>query len=140
MAELLLPAAVVARIRAHARRAYPEECCGVLVGRGRRVERSVKAANAAEGQRTRRYTIDPEVLLAIHKEARQTHREVVGYYHSHPGRPARPSAYDLEHAWPEASYLIVALEDGRVVELRSWRIRPGDGRFEEEPCRARRRS
>ncbi len=136
MAELLIPAAVVARIHSHAERAYPEECCGVLVGRGRRVERSVEAANVAPGERARRYAIDSEVLLAVHQEARRARREVVGYYHSHPDRPARPSAFDLECAWPGASYLIVALEDARVVELRSWRIDPG-GRFEEEPWSSR---
>ncbi len=137
MTELLLPAAVLDRICRHAEHTYPEECCGVLIGQGRRVERSVEAANVADGERTRRYAIDSEVLLAVHEEARQRRRDVVGYYHSHPDRPARPSAFDLDHAWPETSYLIVALEDRRVVELRSWRIDPGGDRFEEEPWSTR---
>lgn len=132
MAELIVPRPLLDRVAAHAERCHPEECCGVLVGKGRRVERVVEAANVASEDRTRRYVIAPEALLAVHKEARQEECDVVGYYHSHPGGPARPSAYDLEHAWPGTSYLIVELEDAEVVGMRSFRLCASGDRFEEE--------
>ncbi|MCP4658038.1 MAG: M67 family metallopeptidase [bacterium] len=148
MAQLLLPSASRARIGRHAERAYPEECCGILVGRRAegpvRIEEVVATDNAATRERTRRYLIPPEALLEAHRRARRTEREVVGYYHSHPDRAARPSEHDLEQAWPRASYLIVAVEAGRVAEIRSWRMNEtGDGFVEEppicpppgEPCR-----
>ena len=131
MAELVLPTSMRRRIVDHAERTCPEECCGVLVGRGGRVEQVVEAGNVAES-RSRRYAIDPEVLLAVHKESRSAGRDVVGYYHSHPSGAAWPSAFDLEHAWPGVSYVIVALEDGRTVELRSFRLHGDGDRFEEE--------
>jgi len=58
---------------------------------------------------------------------------VVGFYHSHPDHPARPSAFDLEHAWPFYSYVIVSVEDGAVADMRSWRLRDDRSEFEPEP-------
>jgi proteasome lid subunit RPN8/RPN11 len=142
MSKLVLPAALGARIEAHARRAYPEECCGILVGRLENgaavVEEVAPGRNVATG-RHRRYEVDPAQLVAAHKESRRAGRRVLGYYHSHPDRPAVPSARDLEHAWPDTSYLIVAVAGGEAGELRSFRLAAGGDRFEEErllPCRA----
>jgi proteasome lid subunit RPN8/RPN11 len=56
----------------------------------------------------------------------------VGFYHSHPDHPAEPSSFDLEHAWPYYSYLIVSVRDGRVADARSWRMAPDRSRFEPE--------
>ena len=47
-------------------------------------------------------------------------QEIVGYYHSHPDHPARPSAFDAEHAWPWYSYLIVRIDRGRGADMASW--------------------
>lgn len=143
MSGLALPEALVARIFAHAERSWPEECCGVLLGPrhqvapsgGRQeVDEVVEADNVARGDRRRRYVIAPELLLRVHKEARRTGREVVGYYHSHPGAGAVPSDFDRAHAWPGTRYLIVGLDDARAVGMRSWRLSgTGAEHFEEEP-------
>jgi len=128
----------VAQVSAHAEAAYPEECCGVLVGTPRRgggparVVRVVEAQNVAPGERRRRYSIAPELLFAVHREVRGTEHDVVGYYHSHPGRPAEPSPYDLEHALPGASYLIVGLVAGSVAEIRCFRLGTDGKAFVEE--------
>jgi len=58
--------------------------------------------------------------LRVEKDARARGLEVLGYYHSHPDHPARPSEYDREHAWPWYSYLIVAVEKGVPRDSRSW--------------------
>jgi proteasome lid subunit RPN8/RPN11 len=65
------------------------------------------------------------------KSARAQGLEVVGYYHSHPAGPPRPSAFDRERAWPELSYLIVT----PAGEAHSWRL-GGDGAFVEERVEA----
>ena len=140
MNELRLKSQLLDRITAHAERTWPEECCGVLIGRWiaagndreiLTVEEMVEAENVAEDRRTF-YSIAPETLLAAHKSVRGTPRDVVGYYHSHPRPPPRPSARDLEDALPGVSYQIVALDTGRVVETRSFRLAAdGDG-FDEE--------
>lgn len=123
-----------AAIRRHAALAYPEECCGVLVGTmsavRARVVHLLETANVAP-RRRRRYAIDPESLLFAHRQAREAGQEVVGYYHSHPDASASPSARDLEEAWPGVCYLIVEVVAGAAVALRGWRL-PGQGkRFEE---------
>ena len=123
-------------ISGHASISYPEECCGVLIGRCHSgatfVERVLSVGNEREDSRQNRYLISPETVLAAHKEARSVGLEVVGYYHSHPDHPARPSEFDREHAWPGMSYLIVSVEKRKVVEARSWRLADDREGYDEE--------
>jgi len=134
---LELSAAIAERVRAHLSRAYPEEGCGVLLGRdhgGRRtVERAIGLENRREDSRTHRYLIAPEQFLAADREARDAGLDVVGFFHSHPDHPAEPSAFDREHAWPYYSYLIVSVRDGQVADQRSWRLREDRSGFDPEP-------
>ncbi len=119
-------------IRRHGEASYPKECCGFLIGRAgedaTRVDRVLPTAN--QGGRSDRFSIHPETVLAVHKEARAAGLDVIGFYHSHPDHPARPSRLDREDAWPGLSYVIVAVAGGRAVETRSWRL--SAERFEEE--------
>jgi proteasome lid subunit RPN8/RPN11 len=57
---------------------------------------------------------------------------LLGFYHSHPDHPAEPSQFDLDHAWPNLSYLIVSVRQGQPKEARSWRLKPDRSAFEEE--------
>ncbi|KVK77804.1 C40 family peptidase [Burkholderia sp. MSMB1498] len=73
-------------IRSHAVRAYPHECCGlVIVERGR--ERYVECSNAATGS-------DHFVLPAEEYAAAEDRGAVVAVVHSHPDSPAEPSEAD----------------------------------------------
>lgn len=135
---LEIPAAVLAAAAAHGERAYPEECCGLLLGRplpggsGSAVVRAVAADNEHGEERRRRYTIGPETVLHADRVARAEGLEIVGYYHSHPDHPAAPSAFDREHAWPGVSYLIVPVAARRAGAARSWRLAGDRGGFDEE--------
>lgn len=124
------------QVHAHLCRAYPEEGCGVLLGRDegamRTVERVAEFENQREDSRRNRYLISPEQLLTVEREAREEGLDVLGFFHSHPDHPAMPSAFDLEHAWPYYSYLIVSVEQGRVADARAWRLAPDRSRFEPE--------
>ena len=125
-------------IDAHAAATYPEECCGVLMGRplgdggGTLVERVLPVDNARQDSRGNRYLMSPETVLAAEKEARRLNLDVVGYYHSHPDHPSRPSEFDREHAWPGLSYVIVSVQKGEVADARSWRLSDDRERFEQE--------
>lgn len=88
---------VVQALLAEAARAAPDECCGLLLGHGARVEQARAAANVHPEPLTR-FEIDPAALLAAHKERRSGGAAIVGYYHSHPAGHPRPSAIDCEHA------------------------------------------
>ncbi len=124
------------QIDAHLAHAYPEEGCGVLLGRDRDEERTVDRVIVLPNQRSdsrhHRYLISPEQFLAADQEARSSGLDVVGFFHSHPDHPPRPSQFDLDYAWPYYSYLIVSIERGRVAGAQSWRLAPDRSRFEPE--------
>jgi proteasome lid subunit RPN8/RPN11 len=133
---LRLPTALNERMNAHLRAAYPEEGCGLMLGREtpgvREVVRVMAFENQREDTRERRYLIAPEQFLAGEKAAREAGLDVLGIFHSHPDHPCRPSAFDLEHAWPYYSYVIVSVERGSVAGARSWRLREDRSGFDEE--------
>ena len=133
---IVLGASQRAQIVAIAERAYPEECCGLLVGRdaadGRIVvTRIVESRNVRTDRARDRFEIDPQVRITIEREWRASAERVVGHYHSHPDHPARPSATDLELAFePSLVWLIVGVADGRVGELNAFRLDEARGAFE----------
>jgi proteasome lid subunit RPN8/RPN11 len=120
---LRIAAALLDQVRGHGEAAYPAECCGALVGRaspdGKEVVRLAPAVNRRTDD-PHRYLIAPDDLRRLEAEVRAESLEVVGYYHSHPDHPARPSAFDTEHAWPWYSYLIVRIDHGRAADAASW--------------------
>src|SRR5262245_19654424 len=103
---MLISAAVVSDILAHARDEAPQECCGLLLGSPARVVRSVRARNSASDP-VRRFLVDPADHFAAIRIARSTHLEVVGAYHSHPSGPPVPSATDLAEAHSGREFLHV---------------------------------
>jgi cysteine synthase B len=124
-------------IRRHGERVYPDECCGALIGpRAGEAGEAFALSNTTDGERRRRFLVGPREYREAEARAAATHRELVGFYHSHPDHPAEPSAFDLEHAWPNLSYLIVSVRNGRAAEARSWRLRADRSGFDEEQlCR-----
>lgn len=127
----------LAEIAAHGERDYPYECCGLLLGafaeEGKRAEEIYPISNAREESAKRnRFLIRPEELMEGERYARTQNLEVVGFYHSHPDHPAVPSQYDLEHAWPTYSYIVVSVMTGQARDLRSWEMEPDRSRFNEE--------
>lgn len=122
------------RLGRHAQAAAPEECCGILfgpsAGERRIVERIRPADNVWRGDRRKRYQIDPNTTFEALRGVGDG--PVLGFYHSHPDGSARPSKYDRESAWPGKSYVIVAVGDGGVVAVRSWRLLEDGSAFVEE--------
>ena len=129
---LQLQAGVEAAIRDHGRQTYPNECCGALIGRdGAVVEAYALANNTDEGPR-RRFRVLPQDYRDAERRASEAGAELLGFYHSHPDHPARPSQYDLDHAWPFFSYIIVAVSAGDPREMTSWRLREDRSAFDQE--------
>lgn len=124
-------------IRTHAESTYPEECCGLLLGKiaadGTVVEvvPTENAWNSAaiEWQddttncgKIDRYAIAPQEMLKIQKAARDRHLDIIGIYHSHPNHPAIPSECDRVYAWQQYSYIIVSVVNGECDDVRSWSL------------------
>jgi proteasome lid subunit RPN8/RPN11 len=128
---------VLDAIRRHGAEAYPEEGCGFLLGEvvdgENRVTDLKPVANRQSENRERRYQITPDDYRAADTAARKRGLDVVGFYHSHPDHPARPSDTDLDEAtFPGYTYAIVSVHDGTPEEITAWTLAPDRSRFEEE--------
>jgi proteasome lid subunit RPN8/RPN11 len=127
-----------AEIEAHGERDYPHECGGMLIGHfstdGKKtVIETYPLDNAREEKdRHNRILILPKDLLRVERYAREKKMDVVGYYHSHPEDRAFPSQYDLDHALPVWSYIIVSVLKGKAADLRSWVMENDRSKFNEE--------
>ena len=137
--ELWISGHLAEKIRAHAAETYPHECCGALLGRdatmiapvGSEKEARVRPrevlavfplVNRRDDSPRNRFSVTAEDVLAAEKVAREHGVDVVGWYHSHPDHPARPSEYDRDHAWPWYSYVIVSVHNGAPQDMTSWRL------------------
>ena len=133
---LTLSGDLMAAILNHGRETYPNECCGALIGRDGHVLEAFALPNTtAEGPR-RRFMVRPLDYRAAEARASAASAELLGFYHSHPDHPAVPSQYDLDHAWPSFSYVIVSVSNGRPGAMRSWRLRDDRSQFDEETLEA----
>ena len=128
----------LSKMRRHGERDYPFECCGLMLGRfesngHKLVIETFPISNAREEEAKRnRFLIRPEELRRGEKYAREKGVDVIGFYHSHPDERAVPSKYDLDHAWPTYSYIVVSVEKGQAVDLRSWEMEPDRSKFNAE--------
>ena len=131
-----LPAPVLAEIFEAAEAAYPEECCGLLVGHddeaGLRVTRAEASPNVAEGDRRKSFLVDAKVQFDLMRGLRVGPERIIGNYHSHPDQAPEPSKRDrLSVFYPDHVWLIVAVENGRAAGAAAFR--PDGGEFLEIP-------
>jgi proteasome lid subunit RPN8/RPN11 len=106
---LRISAPVDRAIRRHGEETYPHECCGAIVGRGDAVTGIVALPNTTEEGPRRRFLVRPSDYRLAERRATELGGELLGFYHSHPDHPAKPSQYDLDHAWPTFAYIIVSV-------------------------------
>jgi len=123
----------LAEIRRHGEAAYPNECCGFLLGRPEAAPRFIVQTQRAPNQRLdspqNRYQISPQDYLQVDRQAREAGLEIIGFYHSHPDHPARPSQYDLEHAWPVFVYVIISVNQSQAGDTTAWVLADDRSRF-----------
>ena len=122
---------VDAAIRRHGEQTYPHECCGALVGTSGRVVAAVPLPNTTEEGPRRRFLVRSSDYLMAERKAAELGGELMGFYHSHPDHPARPSQFDLDHAWPNFAYVIVSVVSGAAGDMTVWWLKEDRSRFEE---------
>jgi proteasome lid subunit RPN8/RPN11 len=136
IAPLKIGEELMRRIHAHGVETYPHECCGALFGREGESSRAVSdllpLANRRDDSPRNRFEVTADDVRLADKTAREKNLELIGWYHSHPDAPARPSEYDREHAWPWYSYIIVSVEKGEPRETTSWRLRDDRSAYDSE--------
>jgi proteasome lid subunit RPN8/RPN11 len=129
---LSLGPGIDAAIRAHGVETYPNECCGAMIGRDGVVTATHPLPNTTEEGPRRRFMVRPQDYRVAEQRASALGGELLGFYHSHPDHPARPSQYDLDHAWPFFSYIIVSVRAGVPEDMTSWRLREDRSAFDPE--------
>jgi proteasome lid subunit RPN8/RPN11 len=129
-------------LRTHGEETYPNECCGVLLGKnipgeGNHVQQIVRAGNTRTDSAHNRYNIAPQELVKIQRQARGLGLDIVGFYHSHPDHPAQWSKTDFAEAhWLGCSYIITSVEKGKAALTNSFLLSgttEEDKTFEDEP-------
>jgi proteasome lid subunit RPN8/RPN11 len=145
------------KIRAHGAETYPHECCGALLGRDagtvaatdpekdaltppREILALFPLVNRREDSPRNRFSITVDDVRAAEIAAREQGLEIIGWYHSHPDHPARPSGYDRDHAWPWYSYIIVSVHHGAPQDMTSWRLNDDRQDFSPEEIEIRHRA
>jgi proteasome lid subunit RPN8/RPN11 len=109
---------------AHARRTYPNECCGAMLGTidgdGKNVREAIALENAFDGAQAARYELRPEDLMAADKAARERGMDLIGIYHSHPDCDAYFSTTDLQNSCPWYSFVVLSIQKGEFDHANSW--------------------
>lgn len=132
----------IEEIKAHGEQTYPYECGGMLIGRfeedGKRtVVETFPLENSSVEDQKNRVLILPKDVLRAERYARSNKLDVIGYYHSHPEDVAVPSQYDLDHALPVWSYIIVSVLKKKAVDVRSWVMENDRSKFNEEEVKVK---
>ena len=136
---LQLDAGVAKVIRRHGEQTFPHECCGALIGRDdgsnpgsdSRVTAAVPLPNTTEEGPRRRFLVRPSDYRLAEQRASELGGELLGFYHSHPDHPARPSQFDLDHAWPNFAYVIVSVMAGAARDMTAWFLKEDRSSFDE---------
>ena len=136
MAILRLTEQIAQQIREHGANDYPNETCGAMLGTDREDGRAVLAlvplTNRRDDSPRNRFSITAEDFRVAERSAAEQGLEVVGWYHSHPDHPAKPSEFDREHAWPWYSYIIVSVQKGEPRHTTSWRLHDDRAAYDPE--------
>ena len=153
-AALWISSRLAEKVRAHGAETYPHECCGALLGRDselikdqadaeqeiaapREVLRLFPLANRNGDSPRNRFMVTAQDVRTAELAAKNQGLEIIGWYHSHPDHPARPSEYDRDHAWPWYSYIIVSVRHGAAEDMTSWRLNDDRQEFSPEEIEIR---
>lgn len=133
---VLIPTKLIDIIKSESEKYYPNECCGIIFGEYGETKKAVTVEpiinSSEDSEKYHRFLITPETFLKAELKARQLKLDILGFYHSHPDCPAKPSDYDKEHALPFYSYVIASVMNGKAADFTSWELSEGRENFNPE--------
>jgi proteasome lid subunit RPN8/RPN11 len=133
-----IPASLLRQIYDHTEESYPYECCGLMIGatdkdKNHTVHAFRKCRNLNKERARDRYDMDPMDQLRVAREFENSPWDIIGIYHSHPDHPSRASQTDTDRGWPDYSYVIISVQQGKVAGAQSWVLNESERKFYEEP-------
>jgi [CysO sulfur-carrier protein]-S-L-cysteine hydrolase len=121
---MVIDAALLQEVIAHAREDAPNECCGMIASRDGEAQRVYRATNTAASPL--RYEIDGLEQYRIQNEIEDAGLDLGAIYHSHTRSAPYPSQTDINLAfYPDSLYIIVGLA-GDEPDVRAYRIADAD--------------
>ena len=127
----ILDADALETIKGHGAETFPHECCGGLIAIDGRIVEAFRLENTTSEGAARRFRVSPDDYRQAESRASKRGGTLAGFYHSHPNEPARPSAYDLAHAWPNFAYVIISVRAGVPDDITVWHLRDDRSAFDE---------
>jgi proteasome lid subunit RPN8/RPN11 len=121
-----LSAAAESRLRELGEAAYPNEGCGVMIGRADAtpvaIESVTSGRNLVTDRSHDRYLLDPGDIVSAERSAREQGMDIVGFWHTHPDHPAWPSQFDADHAWTDYVYVICRVAAGVCEQINAFSL------------------
>jgi len=124
----------------HAEKSYPHEGCGILAGKAGEEKITAKVIpleNVKKESKETRYLISPDDFRREDWKLREEGLEILGFFHSHPDVSCRASEFDLAHAWPWYSYLILSVRGGKFAQAASWVLNEDKKEFLQEEVKTK---
>ncbi|MGB9736142.1 MAG: Mov34/MPN/PAD-1 family protein [bacterium] len=123
---------VIEQMKQHLESTYPYEGCGVMLGKNNTVTDILRGTNIKQDRKEDRFVLDPSDILNAEKYAKERGIDILGFYHSHPDHPAKPSQTDLESAWEDYYYAIASVDKGRMSKIGLFKLSDKGNSFIEE--------
>jgi len=124
MSALVIPGLIFQELLNQARKQAPIEACGILGGRGNRVELFHPMTNTDHS--ADHFLMEPAEQFKVIKALRAAGQRVLAIHHSHPASSARPSAEDIRLALtPDVLYTILSLQTAETPVLKAFSVENG---------------
>jgi proteasome lid subunit RPN8/RPN11 len=118
MSKIQLTSKIVRLMMQEAEMAFPNECCGLLIGQkihnGDFIASNITPSpNIAKGNLSNSFELDPQIRFNVMRKLANGPEKIIGHYHSHPNQSGKPSTRDLKMAFePEFIWLIIPVDNG----------------------------
>ncbi|HUL37008.1 MAG TPA: M67 family metallopeptidase [Thermodesulfobacteriota bacterium] len=105
-----IPKSIYEKMVDHAKKERPLECCGILSGKEKTVQKIFELKNTEESPV--QYSMSPQDQLKVFEQMEKESMEMIAIYHSHPHTIPFPSETDVKLAfYPDVSSVIISLKD-----------------------------
>jgi proteasome lid subunit RPN8/RPN11 len=118
---LRIPKPIYQEMLGHAKREWPLECCGILGGKEKTVQKAFELNNTEESPVF--YSMSPQEQIKVFEEMEKESMEMIAIYHSHPQTIPFPSETDVKLAfYPDVSSVIISLKEEETPVMKAFQI------------------